>query len=70
MTDRHAGFIVTLKNDTRDDDDAEAIVTALRMVKGVLSVKPIPADFGQHLADERARAELRDKLWNIVADTP
>lgn len=33
MTDRHAGYIVTLAADIREDD-AEHIINAIRMVKG------------------------------------
>ena len=35
MTDRHCGYIITLENDIREDD-AEATINALRMIKGVL----------------------------------
>lgn len=40
MTDRHAGYLITLEEDVRSDD-AESIINALRMVKGVLHVEPI-----------------------------
>lgn len=39
MTDRFKGFLVTLDKETREDD-AEQVLTALKMVKGVYSVKP------------------------------
>ena len=39
MTDRFKGFLVTLDKEIREDD-AEAILTALKMIKGVFSVKP------------------------------
>ena len=38
MTDRIQAFVVRLARDTRED--AAAIRTALRMIKGVLSVEP------------------------------
>jgi len=65
VTDRHAGYVVTLAKDVREDD-AEEILTALRMVKGVLSVEPIIADFKLHMAEERVRAEYRSKLIEFV----
>lgn len=39
MTDRFKGFLVTLDNEIREDD-AQEIINALNMVKGVLKVKP------------------------------
>jgi DNA replicative helicase MCM subunit Mcm2 (Cdc46/Mcm family) len=67
MTDRHAGYVVTLANDIREDD-AEAVIGALRMVKGVLSVDPITGSFDVHIAEQRVRAELRDKLLGILRE--
>lgn len=61
MTTRHAAYIVTLTEDRREDDD-EAIRTALRMVAGVLSVEPVPADYQLHIATERIRSQMRDKV--------
>ena len=61
MTDRHAGYIVTLADDIREDD-AEAIIQALLMIKGVARVEPIVADHQLFLATQRARAEIGDKL--------
>ena len=54
MTDRHSGYIVTLDADIREDD-AEAIVTALRMVRHVASVKPVVMDLTELMARERVR---------------
>ena len=55
MTDRHAGYIVTLADDVREDD-AEAIVTALSMVKGVKEVSP---DGSIATPEQAARAIFR-----------
>lgn len=60
MTDRHAAYIVVLREDIREDD-AEAVMTALRMVSGVGSVQPVGADYGQVIARER-----RDRQWAKV----
>jgi hypothetical protein len=57
VTDSHAGYIVTLKENIREDD-AGAVINALRMVKGVASVTPIMGSYDQHLAQQR-----RDMLW-------
>jgi hypothetical protein len=65
MTDRHAGYIVALEKDIREDD-AEAIINAIQMVRGVLSVEPIVADGSLWLAEQRARDDYREKLWRVL----
>ncbi|MEV0830859.1 MULTISPECIES: hypothetical protein [Streptosporangiaceae] len=70
MTDRHAGYIVTLAEDVREDD-AEAILSALRMVKGVLSVEPIVASpHDLHIATQRVRQEWRGKILDLLDEMP
>lgn len=62
MTDRYCGFMVTLSNDTREDD-AEAIQTALRMVQGVASVDPVVSNPGAAaMADMQIRSKLSGEL--------
>lgn len=65
MTDRHAGYIVTLAQDIREDD-AKAVITALRMVKGVMSVEPVVADIQYHLAEQRINREWTDRLYAMI----
>lgn len=60
MTDRHAGYLVTLDCDIREDD-AEEILTALRMVRGVVSVKPVQGGYETQVAAER-----RDAAWTAA----
>lgn len=67
MTDRYAGFLVTLTDDVREDD-AEAILTALRMVRGVATVEPVGANVDLQLATTRAKSELREKVWAFLRD--
>jgi hypothetical protein len=62
MTDRHAGYLVTLGQSVREDD-AEAIVTALKMVKGVVKVTPVTATPELDIAEARVQAEWRDRVW-------
>ena len=64
MTDRHAGYIVTLGRDTREDD-AEPVLEAIRMIKGVISVEPIVSNIEVHLAESRVRRELMDKIIEV-----
>ena len=65
MTDRHAGYIVTLGEDIRCDDD-EHIITALQMVKGVVSVTPVTADHQLHMAEDRVRFALQRQMYDAM----
>lgn len=65
MTDRIHSLTVVLEKDYRDDDVKE-IVNAIRMIRGVLSVKSHISDFQDHMAQERVRQELGEKLWEIL----
>ena len=67
MTDRLAGFLITLDGDYRVDDGGKQILDAIRMIKGVGSVEPVPADHALHMAVQRARAELREKIWEVLS---
>lgn len=67
MTDRHSGYIVTLKHDIREDD-AEQIRNALRMVKGVLSVRPLlgGGTVESFIARQRVQNEVTQKLLSML----
>ncbi len=65
MTQRYKAFLVTLANDIREDD-ADAILTALRMVKGVLDVSPVGADMNDHTIRTRVLSEVQDKLHRLL----
>lgn len=67
MTDRHAGYVVTLADDLREDD-AQAIIAALHLIKGVLSVEPVAGDYQLHVAKERVRDEYRQKLITLLKE--
>lgn len=67
MTGRHAGYIVTLADDIREDD-AEHILTALRMISGVVSVKPVTSDMGMVVARERVHADVREKILRLLKE--
>lgn len=49
MTDRFHAFTVVLDRDIREDD-AEPIVAAIKMIKGVQSVEPHVVDLEDHSA--------------------
>lgn len=65
MTNRLKGFYVVLESDVREDD-AEPILNALRMVKGVLSVDPVETAPVDHFERTRIEMEFREKLWKAL----
>ena len=65
MTDRYSGFVVVLDRNVREDD-AEQIVEAIAMVKGVIAVKPHIAEIAEVIAQERVRQELVSRLWDVL----
>lgn len=62
MTDRHRGYVVVLEQNVRSDD-AQEIINALKMVKGVLTVKPIINDANDEINEARAKYEVRTKVY-------
>lgn len=67
MTDRFHTLTVVLETDRRDDD-AEYLMAAIRQLRGVLSVTGNVADIGSHMAEERAKAVVRQRLYDAAAD--
>lgn len=66
MTDRINAITVVLENDIRDDD-AEALLNAIRMIRGVLSVEPHIADsISATVTEMRIRNDLRKQLYQII----
>ncbi len=69
MTDRIKGVYVAFDQDYRVDD-AEDILTAIRMVKGVLDVVSDGhvVDFDDWNNRAQIRSELSGKLWDVLHD--
>jgi hypothetical protein len=65
MTTRLKGFTVMLDADIREDD-AESIRHAILMIKRVQEVRPIETDSNDWMAYEKARRELREKLFEVL----
>lgn len=65
MTDRIRHITITLDKDYRDDD-AEVILSAIRQIRGVGSVKPMVVEGGEHLAREAVRVDLEGKLYKAL----
>lgn len=71
MTTRRSAYIVTLAEDQREGED-KAIISALRMVKGVLTVKPVPADdlITRSIAEDRADMAWRERIGDLLREKP
>jgi hypothetical protein len=73
MTDRATAYIVTLDDDYRMGDsvdgfptDADAILHAIRMIKGVYTVTPVVAEWRDAMAEEKARHKLRQEMREVL----
>jgi len=64
MKERVKAFVVVLDGDLREEV-AEPILTALSMVRGVISVEPVHADM---IDDHIARTRVRRELWAQIED--
>lgn len=68
MTTRHEGYIVILEKEIREDSSrVEEIKTALKMVKGIIDVKPIEADANSHCAYVRGVNETKSKFLQAIS---
>ena len=65
MTDRVKALTVVLDKDVRIDD-VEALMDAIKMLKGVRKVTPEVANVADHVADMRARGEVVEKLLTLI----
>lgn len=65
MADRVHSLTVVLEADQRIDD-AEPLIAAIKHLRGVLDVRPVVADVMSLMAEERAKRELGQKLWEVL----
>jgi len=65
VTDRHIAYTVTLLEPVRSDD-AERIIDAIRMVKGVADVVPVVATPEAYWARSRARSDLLREVVDLL----
>ncbi len=65
MTTRLKGVLVTFEQDIREDD-AEILINAIRMLRRVLDVVPVPNSVDDYIAEMRVKTELRKKLWEVL----
>lgn len=67
MTDRISSITVVLENDIRTDD-AESLLNAISMLKGVISVAGNVSDFETHVATARAKRDIETRLLRALRD--
>lgn len=60
-----AGYLVTLKRGIKDEA-ADQTLTALAMISGVAAVERVPQNTVQHIADQRAKWALHEKVMEMV----
>lgn len=60
-----AGYLVTLKHRVKDVE-ADQTLTAIAMISGVGAVERVPQDTAQHIADQRAKWSLYEKVMEMV----
>lgn len=65
MTDRIHSLTVVLERDIREDD-IEPLILSIKMLRHVLDVKEHVADAVSHMAEERARHELGEKILAVI----
>jgi len=67
LTDRTNGFTVILSKEYREDD-AEQIIEAIRMIKGVREVTMHVSGPCCYSASMRAKSELRDSVHKAMSE--
>jgi hypothetical protein len=67
MTKRLKGCTVVFDGDFREDD-AEALLAAIRMIKGVVRVEPTESAFNDFEVRTRVVLELHKKLQAVLKD--
>lgn len=67
MTDRYNALTVSLERDIRDDD-AEIIINAIKMIRGVSDVTGNIVDPDSFVAESRARERITDKLYALIKE--
>lgn len=65
MTDRYHSLVVTLEEDIREDD-AESLINAIKMIRGVLDVRGKVANISDHTARMRAWSKLHDATMEML----
>jgi len=67
MTDRIKGLTVSLEPNIREDD-AETIINAIKMIRGVNGVETHVADIDHYMAVQTFRHDIGSKIIDIIFD--
>lgn len=68
MTDRYGALTVILDRDIREDD-AEHLMNAIRMMRGVAEVKgEITENLATAIERSRLTRQLTEKLYGVIKD--
>jgi len=65
MSTYYSGIVVTFEKNVHEDD-IEHRLNAIRMIRGVLSVEAVECDYSTHIAVERMRHDLWEKVQNAL----
>ena len=65
MSERYAGFVVTLAEDLNQQEMEQAL-TVLGWIRGVVSVQPVAGDVQLLLAQARAERAVEMKIWEAL----
>lgn len=65
MSNRVNTITVVLNQEMREDD-CESIISAIKMIKGVLRADVNVADNLEYMAEWRAKTEIVKKLWEVL----
>jgi len=65
MTDRFHSLVVVLEQDIREDD-AQNLIKAIKLLRGVADVSGAVADLASHTAEVRARTALGQQILDVL----
>lgn len=67
MTDRYNALIVVLDREIRDDD-AEPLIEAIKMMKGVQDVTGNISDINSYVVESRVKRDIMVKIHNLMKE--
>ena len=65
MTAKFNSLTIVLESDVREDD-AQTLINAILMLKGVLSVEGNVSSVTDYVAESRVKTEVRNRLFEII----
>lgn len=67
MSNRFKAFLVIMEEDIREDDLGNKILSAIKLIKGVQSVKPVESmPLEDMVARSRVKTEVAKALWDAL----